>query len=401
MPLRNLHPDLKLGFVLVSAAVLFNVVGWATFAVQRYAPLGFSFNWLVWAGTIGGLAVIPAAVWVDRRPPHTVMAAGAVVVATGLATIVFSNGVVAAAVGMFIAGVGGAAVGLVVFCAIAVKGSLRYKGTLIGAICMVFALHLDDWGFREWSNYSPTLVLGIGVAFILAGGVILLRFLPRVFTHSYGQGPKLVQDLGVPRVRRAVMWVAAAYLIAYMASYTIAIAPSVSLNSTILPVSGIEYVRLHDQAMPLAIGFSALLWGIASDFYPVRRLIFIAGLMLLAVAVAFAAVDGFSASAAGVLARGFVRGALLCLPWVLMAELLPTRHFAKIAVGITVILGPLAWMPGRILLGGLADDWVPNAHFWSIPALGIAIALVAWRLPRPLEPARDSPPQIRNDVTAE
>ena len=84
---------------------------------------------------------------------------------------------------------------------------------------------------------------------------------------------------------------------------------------------------------------------------------------------------------------------LLCLPWVLMAELLPTRHFAKIAVGITVILGPLAWIPGQILLGGLADDWVTNAHFWSIPVLGIAMALVAWRLPGPLEPARVSPPQ--------
>ena len=387
--ISRLHPDLKLGLVLVSAAVLFNVVGWATFAVQRYAPLGFSFNWVVWAGTIGGLAVIPVAVWVDRRPPHTMMAAGAVVVATGLTTIVFSNGVVAAAVGMFIAGVGGAAVGLVVFCAIAAKGSLRYKGTIIGAVSMVFALHLDGWAFREWSDHSPTPVLGIGVGLILAGGVILLRFLPRVFTQSYGPGTTLLRELAVPRVRRAVVWVAAAYLIAYMGSFTIVIAPSVALNSTILSVPGLEGVRLHDQAMPLAIGISALVWGIASDFYPARRLVFIAGLMLLAVAVALAAIDGFSTSAAGVLARGFVRGALLCLPWVLMAELLPTRHFAKIAVGITVILGPLAWIPGPILLGGLADDLVPNAHFWSIPALGIALTLVAARLPRPPLP----PPQ--------
>ena len=29
--LKNLHPDLKLGLVLVSVAVLLNVVGWSSF----------------------------------------------------------------------------------------------------------------------------------------------------------------------------------------------------------------------------------------------------------------------------------------------------------------------------------------------------------------------------------
>ena len=54
--LSNLHPDLKLGLVLVSAAVLLNFVGWSSFATERYAASGFSINRLTLAGVIGGLA---------------------------------------------------------------------------------------------------------------------------------------------------------------------------------------------------------------------------------------------------------------------------------------------------------------------------------------------------------
>ena len=393
MPLRNLHPDLKLGFVLVSAAILLNVVTWATFAFEGFSPLLSPGVWLIFPVVIAGLAIIPASIWVDRRSPHQLMAAGAVIVALGLPIgVLFSNHALVA-LGVFVSIVGAAAVGSLIFYAVAVKGSTRYKGALIGALVMVFALRLDGWGFREWATDSPTLVLGIGVALILAAGVILLRFLPRVFTHSYGPGPTLVQDLGAPRVRRAAVWVAAAYLIAYMASFTLVIASSVTLDSTILSISGIEGVRLHDQAMPLAIGISALLWGIASDFYPVRRLLFIAGLLLPVVTVTIAAIEPFATSVGGVLALGLVRGGLICLPWVLMAELLPTRHFAKIAMGITVILAPLVWIIGQALLGVTWEAWVANASWVIIPILGIALALVAWRLPRPLEPARVSPPQ--------
>ena len=385
--LRNLHPDLKLGVVLVPAAVLLNVVGWATFAFEGFSPLLSAGDWLIFPVVIAGLAVIPVAIWVDRGPPHKLMAAGAVVAALGLPIRVLFDNFALVALGVFVSIVGAAAVVSLVFYAVVAKGSTRYKGTLIGALGMVFAMRLGDGVFREWANDSRLLVLGIGIALILAGGLVLLRFLPRVFTYSYGPGPTLQQELVVPRVRRAVVGATAAYSIAYMAA--VVMITALPLIPAVTPsfISGMDSIWFPRQAMNMAVGISALLWGIASDFYPVRRLLFIAGILLPAVTVGIAAIDPFSTSAAGVLAVGLVRGGLICLPWVLLAELLPTRHFAKIAVGITVILAPLVLMLVQILLGALADDWFKDAHFWVIPVLGIALAFVASRLPKPLEAA--------------
>ena len=391
MSLRNLHPDLKLGLVLVSAAVLLKIVGWTTFAFERYAPLGSSTTWLILPTVIGGLAVIPVAIWVDRRPPHKMMAGGAVAAAVGLSILFLPSSLALAGVGIFVSIVGASTTGSLVFYAVVVKGFTRYRGTLIGALGMVIALLPSDRIFRDWSNDLPTMVLGIGVALTLAGGVILIRLLPRVFTYSYGPGPTLLRELAVPKVRGAVMGVTATYLTAYMGMVSIVTASYFIPNATVMSTSGIDSVWSPRQAMTVSIAVGVLLWGIAADFYPVRRLIFVAGLLLLAAAGALAAIDSFATSVAGVFALGLVRGGLLCLPWVLMAELLPTRHFAKIAVGITVILAPLSWMLVQVLLGALADDSVTNAYFWFIPILGIALAFVASRLPGPLEEARVSP----------
>ena len=389
--LKNLHPDLKLGLVLVSAAVLLKIVGWTTFAFERYAPLGSSTTWLILPTVIGGLAVIPVAIWVDRRPPHKMMAGGAVAAAVGLSILVLPSSLALAGVGIFVSIVGASATGSLVFYAVVVKGFTRYRGTLIGALGMVIALLPSDRIFRDWSNDLPTMVLGIGVALTLAGGVILIRLLPRVFTYSYGPGPTLLRELAVPKVRGAVMGVTATYLTAYMGMVSIVIASYFIPNATVLSTSGIDGVWSPRQAMTVSIAVGVLLWGIAADFYPVRRLIFVAGLLLLAAAGALAAIDGFPTSVAGAFALGLVRGGLLCLPWVLMAELLPTRHFAKIAGGVTVILAPLSWMLVQVLLGALADDSVTKAYFWFIPILGIVLALVAIRLPKPPDEARVSP----------
>ena len=141
---RNLHPDLKLGLVIVSAAALLKIVGWSSFAADRSFLTAVSYGWLFFAFGIGGLAAIPVAIWVDRRPPNTMIAAGAVVAVLGLGIVVLSNGVAVAAFGMFVMGVGSSAVGLLVFYAIAVKGATRYKGTLIGALGMVFTMRFGE-----------------------------------------------------------------------------------------------------------------------------------------------------------------------------------------------------------------------------------------------------------------
>ena len=385
MSLRNLHPDLKLGLVLVSAAALLNVVGWSSFATERYAPSGLSINgaaWLALAGGIGGLAVIPVAIRVDRRPPHTVMAAGAVVAVLGLTIVVLSSILALNALGMFVFQTGTAAVGSLVFYAIAVKGATRYKGTLIGALGMVFTTRLGERIFREWSLDAPMVVLGIGVALALSGAVVLFYLLPRVFAGSFEPGRTLRETLAVPSVRRAAVWVTVTYFIAYMAMSTMVVAFSVLPNITMPLLSRVEGVLSQHQAMAITTGISVLLWGIASDFYPVRRLFLVAALLLLPTAGAVLAIDGFSTSIAGTLGLGLVRGGLVCLPWVLMAELLPIRHFAKIALGVVFVGSLFGGALGPLLWGALTNAWVVNAAWWIIPVLGIALAVVASRLPR-------------------
>ena len=384
--LSNLHPDLKLGFVLVSVAVLLNVVGWSSFGTERYAASRPSINWAAWlalAGGIGGLAAIPVAIWVDRRPPHKMMAAGAVIAGLGLSIFVLSSSLALNALGMFVAGVGSSAVGSLVFYAIAVKGATRYKGTLIGALGMVLTMRLGERIFREWSLDAPMLVLGIGVALALAGAAVLLRLLPRVFAGSYEPGLTLRETLAVPSVRRAAVWVTVTYFIAYMAMSTMVVAFSVLPNLTMPLLSRVEGVLSQHQAMAITTGISVLLWGIASDFYPVRRLFLIAALLLLPTTGAVLAIDGFGTSFAGTLGLGLVRGGLICLPWVLMAELLPIRHFAKIALGVVFVGSLFGGTFGRILWGALTDAWVVNAAWWIIPVLGIVLAVVAIRLPGP------------------
>ena len=95
--------------------------------------------------------------------------AGAVLAALGLSIFVLSSSLALNALGMFVAGVGSSAVGSLVFYAIAVKGATRYKGTLIGALGMVFTMRFGERIFREWSLDAPMLVLGIGVALTLVG----------------------------------------------------------------------------------------------------------------------------------------------------------------------------------------------------------------------------------------
>ena len=350
--LSNLHSDLKLGLVLVSAAVLLNVVGLSSFSTERYAPLGISNNWLGLATVIGGLAAIPVAIWVDRRPPHKMMVAGAALGALGLSIFVLSSSLALNALGMFVAGVGSSAVASLVFYAIAAKGATRYKGTLIGALGMVFAMRLGERNFREWSIDEPMLVLWIGVALALSGAVVLFYLLPRVFAGSFEPGRTLRETLAVPSVRRAVVWVTVTYSIAYMAMLIMVIWIYNFSSLTTGPLSGVEGVWSQHQAMAITIGISVLLWGIASDFYPVRRLILVAALLLLPTAGAVVAIDGFSTSIAGTLGLGLVRGGLVCLA--VGADggaCCPSRHFAKIALGVMFAGSLFGGTLGPMLLG--------------------------------------------------
>ena len=396
MPLQNIHPDLKLGLVLVAVAAALlkfansNVL-LAFVAAQRLNIVPESFGWLMLAGGIGGLAVVGAAIWVDWRPPHILMAGGAVVVALSLTVVGLSNSFVVSALGMFVAGVGGSAVGSLVFYAVAVKSATRYRGTLIGALGLVFTMSLGVGDVGDWLFDSPMLLLAVSGALTLAGAAVLFLLLPRVFAGSYEPGPTLRETLSMPSVRRAAAWITAAFFIAALVRVSGHYIPFFIARSA----SGVEDITLPFQAISIFSGIGALLWGVASDFYPARRLFLLAALLILAVLAAFWPFFGYPASAVEYLAFLLISGGLISLPWVLMAELLPPRHFAKMALGISV---------GGYLGAGLGTNflatvmffwsdyvvfWGADLGFWLVLVASIILAIVASRMPRP--PATETP----------
>ena len=395
MPLQNIHPDLKLGLVVVAAAALLKFANsnvlLAFVAAQRLNIVSESFGWHLLAGGIGGLAVVGAAILVDRRPPHTLMAGGAVVAVLGLTIVGLSNSFPASALGMFVAGVGGSAVSSLVFYAIAAKGATQYRGTLIGALGLVFTMSLGVGDVGDWLFDSPMLLLAVSGALTLAGAAVLFLLLPRVFAGSYEPGPTLRETLSMPSVRRAAAWITAAFFIAALVRVSGHYIPFFIARSA----PGFEDITLPFQTMPIFSGIGALLWGVASDFYPARRLFLLAALLILAVLAAFWPFFGYPASAVEYLAFFLVSGGLISLPWVLMAELLPPRHFAKMALGISVG-GYLGAGLGTTLLttvtffwGNYVVFWGADLSFWLVLVEGIILAIVASRMPR--LPATETP----------
>ena len=207
MPLSNLHLDLKLGFLLVFAALLLNAGASGIFWPETSSGLldltPVQSGLLAAAGGLGALSVVAAAIWVDRGPPHGMMAAGAVILALG-PFMAISDSFALAVTRIFFAVVGGAFVGSLIFYSLAVKGCTRFKGTLIGSLALLFNVRWEVGAGAAW---------GIGlhhvwwaVAMVVAGGALLLLLLPRWFTGRYGLGATLRETLAVPG---AFLWLPA------------------------------------------------------------------------------------------------------------------------------------------------------------------------------------------------
>ena len=383
---RNLHPDLKLGLVLVVAAALLQIgdpgkLG-ALAAAERVGSsfTGSALAWFVYAYVFAGVAVVGPAMWVDRRPPHTMMAAGAVVAVVGLVIIGFSNSFPVSVLGFVVAGVGSSALGSLVFYAIAVKVAPRYRGTLIGALSMVFII-----GNRAFTNTvgqpfdSPVFVLATSAALTLAGAVVVFGLLPRVFASSYESGPTLRPTLAQPSVRCAAVWLIAAFFTASAATATVRI----FVQYLALGASDLDYRGFPFSALPMFSGLGALLWGLAADFYPGRRLLLLVGLLLLPASGLYWALNLQPESLVAVAVFGLIIGGLICLPWVLMAELLPMRHFAKIALGIMLVGTLLGRVIGPLLGGFSFDKGALEGLLTVVVFEGIAVAVVAILLPKP------------------
>ena len=364
------HPDVKLGLLLVVAALLLDMgssgASWTAFVVDRLRLSAMPFGFLGTAGGLGSLFVVLAAIWVDRRPPHGMMAAGVGILALGLVVTTLSRSFGPAVVGFFLVGAGGSAFASLIFYAIVVKGYARFRGTLIGALSLVFGANLGAGAIRNWDFGIP--FEWFGVTLVLTGGIFLYIFLPRWFTGTYQPGPTLRETIAVPGVKARFASAAAVYLVAAM----IFGAGSLHLRWV---TAAAAVGTAHDawyQALALAGGVGALLWGVAADFFSVRWLVIaLAGLSLPAAAWVLLSDDPVG----GALLLSLVRGGLISLPWALMADLLPQRHFAKLALAIT-LLGILGGSLGSLYQGAAMAVWGTGSFIWIALIESILLAAV-------------------------
>ena len=380
--LRNMHPDLRLGLVLATAAVLLGLGNPGKFsAAQAVLQLDLSRTAHGLLLTVGGLAVIGVAIWVDRRPPHSIMAAGTLVALFGLLVLSMPASIGAFGVGMFVAGVGRSAVNPLIFYAIAVRGASRYRGTMIGALGTVFLVSSDFNLIPDWQVGEYTLSIPVIVAFSLAGAALLFFVLPRVFTGAYEPGQPLKANPGIPAVWRALIWLTIVYSVASVVRLTIDVR---LLNLTTQSTSGLNASELQLLTVTVLQGVSAvgiLLWGAASDLLAVRRCLLLVALLYLLGAGATWVFGGLPVYMVGLVAVGLAQGGLICLPLILMAELFPTRHFVKLAVLIQYV----GIAPGAIL-GGLLLTVSAEAESMVLLLVGVealALSIIAVLLPRP------------------
>ena len=385
MSLTNLRPDLKLGLLLVAAVLLLEAGRsgdhWILLASDPFDFSNLQFGLLSAAFGVGSLFVVGAAFWVDRRPPHGLIVAGALLLALGLVVLNVAHSFGLAAVSMFLSGTGGAFTGSLVFYAVAVKGSVRFRGALIGVLGLAFSFRLGDFaaafGWGGWTSSDEATGLSAwlwAMGLVLAGGGLLFLLLPSCFRGTYGPGPTLRETIAVPGAKARIAWVAGVCLVAAV----VLAAGDTHLRWVTLTIwPEFREREFGFRALALAGGLGALLWGVVSDFFPVRRL-----LVILAVLSLPAAAWGWLLEdpEGGVLLLSLVRGGLISLPWVLMADALPGRHFAKLALAVTGV-GWLGSGLGTVYWSLALDFWGVDSFFWIV--LGEAALLVAVVAPRP------------------
>ena len=227
--LRNLHPDLKLGLVLVAAVALLEL-GDSRSHMAAVGAQRLSLTWMGLQSGLGLLAVIVAAIWVDRSPPHTMMATGALVGVLGLTIAGLSNVPVAYTLGVLIAWVGSFTVHSLVFYAIAAKGATRHRGTSIGALGAVYSLSLNVGEVFEWSIDETWSIIATSAPFTLAGAALLFVLLPRVLAGASEADQTLRGKPTTPGFWKALVWVTLAFSVAlairtYASFYLLGVCP--------------------------------------------------------------------------------------------------------------------------------------------------------------------------------
>lgn len=368
----GLRHDVKLGLLLVAAALLLDMGSsggsWLLPVSDQLGRTPMALGLLGPVVGLGSLFVVLAAIWVDRRPPHAMMAVGAVVLALGFVLVTLSRSFGPSAAGLFLVEAGGSAFASLVFYAIVVKGHVRFRGTLIGALGLVFAANPGAGAIRNWEFDIP--IGWLALALVLTGGMVLYIFLPRWFTDTYGPGPSLREIIAEPGVKAHFASAAVVYLV----SAVILAAGTTHLRWVTAAAEaavGADYDTWH-QALALAVGIGALVWGAAGDFFSVRWLLIAVAALSLPAAAWLRLLDD---PVGGALLLSLVRGGLISLPWVLAANLLTKRHFAKLALAM-ILLGTLGSSLGSLYQGAAMAVWGTESFIWLAIVESVALAVV-------------------------
>ncbi len=160
--------------------------------------------------------------------------------------------------------------------------------------------------------------------------------------------------------------------------------------STIASVSSV--LLLYDQSrlgvmwtmnlLLVASTVGALVWGIISDFVPVRRLISSASILVVLSIPLLWLLDGPLSDLLGVLVLGLGLGATRSLPWVLLADHLGVRFFAIVGIGVSFVGGLAGGLPGSLLSGLTLEAWGAAGAAGLLAAFALVLAVASFRAPR-------------------
>ncbi len=387
--------ETRLAIVLLSGALLVSMSRLSGLTPHIVDDLDLSASGMAFAVSaerLGGFAVIGVALVVDRRGPYPVMPLGALVAATGLIILSFAGGYASLVAASAVIGLGTATVSATILFAVAAKGCYRFRGTVIGGLGFLMTLDpgglaagpaADAFGWR-W----VAVILG-GLA--LAAAFVLLTFLPRVFpvrqrAASYPKWRPISDDeegLTWRELRRTPGF----WKVVGAVTLVFALGTAVSTIATFSSV-----LLLYDQSrlgvmwtmnlLLVASTVGALVWGIISDFVPVRRLISSASIVVVLSIPLLWLLDGPLSDLLGVLVLGLGLGATRSLPWVLLADHLGVRFFAIVGIGVSFVGGLAGGLPGSLLSGLTLEAWGAAGAAGLLAAFALVLAAASFRAPR-------------------
>jgi hypothetical protein len=339
------------------------------------------------AASLGGLATIGTAVWLDHRGPHPIMALGGAIAVVGTLLLLIASNVTILGLANFVRGVGDAGFASVIFYGVVVKGATHHRGLLLGALAAVSAI--GRFGFADdvagLSNLTGGILFSAGITAVAA--YMFYRFLPRVFEEraSAGSGAQ-----GEPESLRAIFgtpgfWRTFGPLLAVAA---LAMALS-STTSFVLPFMLDEMDTELDWpiffVVPVLSAVAAIGIGAASDRISARQLLIALAIAVVGLVAASATFDGWVRAVIAGVASPLARGGIAVLPWVLLAQLVTVRHYAVIGLIMLVLSGFLGgFLPA---VAGFAVDALGSGAWLYAVHLPLAVALVAasfWVTKRPL-----------------